>query len=240
MKMKKLIPIVATLLLTVALAACDNTDNNNGEGETNYFTHSFAARDISDYRYVEDEYHFYDVNMDDALALTQNPSFNGVLYFGFPGCPWCQSAMPVLVEASNATDVPVFYVSRANALREGDWLDWDADMAWWINEQFDLQWIYTQPSADYTDEEIENFVPEPLRPNIFVPFVVHIRDGIIVDAHRGTFEGHARMEGVEGRPTYPLTDDQHATLLERYISILNGVNATEDCNIFGLLDEDCS
>ena len=233
MKFRNLfLTVVAGIFVLVAVAC----DNNGGGNVMSSFTDDFELHDMTYYG-VEGAHQFYYMTMDEALAITTNADFNGVLYFGFPGCPWCQAGIPVLHEAINVTDVPVFYVSRRHALREGIWNEWDEQMANWLNEQVDLQWIYTTPATDATDEERENFVPEPIRPNIFVPFVVHIRNGVVVNSHRGTFEGHARMEEVEGRPTYPFTDAQHATLLARYVEILNGVNADEGCNLFA--SDDC-
>lgn len=224
MKLKKIFLTVIIGVFVVVLVACNNS---GGDGEMT----DFELHDMGYYQ-IEGEHSFYYVTMDEALQLVENPDFNGVLYFGFPGCPFCQSGVPVLFEAMQETGVPVFYVSRRHDLRVDDWIDLDEQMARWIDAQFELSWIYTSPGEDYTDEEVENFVPEPTRPNIFVPFVMHVRNGVVVDAHRGTFEGHERMEDVEGRPTYPFTDEQHATLLATYVRILSGVTNAEPCNIF--------
>jgi len=209
MKAKNLFLTILIGVFAVVLVACGTND-------------AFEASDLSTYRDVHGESNFYSVGMDEALALVQSDDFNGVLYFGFPGCPWCQAAVPVLVEASNMTNTPVHYVSRTHDLREGEWLEWDAEMAWWINDQFPLEWV---------NENLQTLQEgdTPYRPNIFVPFVVHVRNGVIVEAHRGTYDGHARMDDVEGRPAYPFTEEEHAELLNTYLRILNGVTPDGGC-----------
>ena len=229
MNFKKLLLTVVIGVFTVILVACGNDD--------------FPLHDMGYYP-IDGEHSFYYVTMEDALELIEDEDFNGVLYFGFPGCPWCQAAVPVLHEASLATEVPVFYVSRRSDLREGDWLDWDLTMARWIDAQFPLQWLLYPGEYEY-DEEYGDYVyipGEPRVPNIFVPFVMHVRNGVVVDAHRGTFEGHARMQNADGTlgPTYPFTDEQRATLLATYKRILNGTYSAGDGCTITLTETDCS
>ena len=219
MKLKNLFLTVLIGIFAVVLVACDN---NGGDDEVIGFEHNFELHDMSNYS-VEGEHSFYYVTMDEALQLVEDPDFNGVFYFGFPGCPWCQAGVPVLFEAMQETGVPVFYVSRSRDLREGAWLEWDEEMAWWLNEQIeDMRWLYLDDEDNETTDETDT----PLRPNIFVPHVVHVRSGRVISNHRGTFEDHD--------PTYPLADEQHATLLATYVQILSGVTETPPCNI---LDE---
>jgi len=236
MKLRNLLLTVVIGAFALVLVACNN---NGGDDEVVGFEHDFSLHNMGYYS-IEGNHNFYYVTMDEALTLVENPDFNGVFYFGFPGCPWCQSGVPVLFEAMQETGVPVFYVSRRHDLREGEWNDWDEQMAWWLDEQFPLQWIYTTPGADYTDEQREAFEPEPIRPNIFVPFVVHVRNGVVVDAHRGTFEGHNFVGevGAPDRHLPELTDEQQATLLATYVRILNGVTGAEPCNILSTTECD--
>ncbi|MCL1800655.1 MAG: hypothetical protein FWG25_04745, partial [Promicromonosporaceae bacterium] len=112
--------------------------------------------------------------------------------------------------AATASGVDVLYVSRAHVLREGDWADADLAAAEWLDDQVGLEWLTD-------DDDI------PTRPNIFVPFVAHIRDGAVVDFHRGTFEGHSHIGEGDARHLPELTANQHAALLLRYRTIFSGV-----------------
>ena len=33
----------------------------------------------------------------------------GIVYFGYPSCPWCRNAVPILVETAIANQLPIYY-----------------------------------------------------------------------------------------------------------------------------------
>jgi thiol-disulfide isomerase/thioredoxin len=228
LKLKKIIFPSLLSALTIMLTAC--TNNNNATTETGG---GFPSSDMSGYG-IEGEHRFYDVTMFEALELLEDETFNGILYFGFPGCPWCQAAVPVMHEASQQTNTDIFYVSRSRDIREDEgWEEADATMAWWLNEQIELDWIYEELDED-ADEDQE---PTPIRPNIFVPQIIHLRNGVVVDEHEGTVDGHVRL----GDGTLPeLTEEQRTTLLETYIRIFSAVNEVEVCPIETIDEDSCS
>lgn len=194
MRLKKTVFLSLIMSLIALLTAC-------GDSMSNYN--------------IEGEHRFYDITMFEALELLDDEAFSGILYFGFPGCPFCQEAVPAMHEASQAIGVDIFYVSRQLSIRETEgWEEADAAMAWWLNEQVELGWLYD-------DNE------DPIRPNIFVPHVVYIRNGIVIDSHQGTFEGHERLEDGS---LPELTDEEYATLLEIYTRIFSAFNASEMTN----------
>lgn len=165
---------------------------------------------MSDYD-VGRNHNFVELSMEEALELLDE-NFEGILYFGFPGCPWCQATVPLMHEAALDVDVEIFYVSRDRDLRVGDWLEHDAAMAWWLynNGVPNMRWIDEEGDlVEVEDEEELGY-----RPNINVPQIVHIRNGEIVDSHRGTFEGAESPE---------MSDEERATLLARYIEIFSAV-----------------
>ena len=198
------------------LIACNN-DNS----------HNFPLHDMSEYG-IEGDHRFYYVTMYEALQLRDDDSFNGILYFGFPGCPWCQAAIPIMHEVSQQTETDVFYVSRRHDLREGEWNEWDEEMALWLDEQIGLQW--------------HDFTPDggTYRPNIFVPQIVHLRNGVIVSDHRNTVDSHEAVENDAGERVVPeMTTEERSELLEIYTQIFVAVNEPEACGV-GDEVEDCS
>ncbi|MCL2560244.1 MAG: hypothetical protein FWE07_07120 [Turicibacter sp.] len=206
MKLKKWLLLTMIGVFTMGLTACSNDDLN------------FELHDMSDYG-IEGDHRFYYVTMYEALQLREDESFDGILYFGFPGCPWCQAAIPVIHEASQQTGVAIFYVSRAHALREGEWNDWDAEMAWWLDEQIDMQW------HDFTDQG------GTYRPNIFVPQIIHLRDGVVVNAHRNTVDSHEIAEDDDGEFYVPeLTTAEWDELLAVYIDIFSECSEADICS----------
>jgi len=209
MKLKKLLFLALIGVLSVAIIACSNDytdDLTDSNSDLAVSENSFPlASSMSDYG-IEGEHRFFEVGMDEALQLLEDEAFDGIIYFGFPGCPWCQSAVPIMHEVSQQTNTDIFYVSRRHEIRETeDWQEWDAEMAWWLDEKIDMDWIYDASG-------------EPDRPNIFVPQIIHLQNGAVIDAHRGTLEGHDAMTQPE------LTSDEHARLLDIYIRIFSSVN----------------
>jgi len=221
MKIKKLIFLILIGAAAVTLAACGNSPSNAHTASEYENRHNFPPADMSEYEIAGDHF-FYDVTMYDALQLLDDESFNGIIYFGFSACPWCQAAIPAIHEASQETNTDIFYVSRRHDLREGQWLEWDEEMAWFLDEQIEMRWLYYNEDGEVTTEVSD----EPARPNIFVPQIIHLRDGIIVAEHGGTFEGHDQEE--DGLPE--LSDDEYMILLENYIRIFSNVHT---CGIDG-------
>jgi len=213
MNFKKMALILSMGICLPMLAACSNNQGNVNMDD------SFTNSNLVGYF----PHRLFDVSMYDALQLIEDETFNGILYFGFPRCPWCRASVPVMIEASNELEVDIFYVSRAHDLREGVWNEWDAKMAWWLEDQIEMQW--------------HEFEDGTYRPNIFVPLVVHINNGIVVDSHRGTFSGHEHIyvDGVRILPE--LTDLEFENLLNIYKRTLSGVNNSGECNV---IDPRCS
>lgn len=51
----------------------------------------------------------------------------GVLYFGFPECPWCRIAIPVMNEVAQAGDIDQIHYVDARELRDTRVLSEDGD-----------------------------------------------------------------------------------------------------------------
>lgn len=256
MKLKKMIFLTLMGLLLITMVACsdDNTGDDptddpvvddlaNNEEEptddvydTNGFVHTFPLADMSDYG-IDDDHRFYEVGMDEALALRYDEDFNGILYFGFPGCAWCRATVPHMYDVSQALNVDIFYVSRARDIREGVWLDWDAQMAWWLydNGVPNMRWIDEAGALVDVGEEDGAY-----RPNINVPQVIHLRNGVIVDSHRGSFEGHDMVGEGDDRHLPEMTSEEIDTLVGVYHRIFAGPNQIEPCGIDDEVDEGCS
>lgn len=234
MKIEKRILLVLGALLTVLLVACGNaassTDSNTDEGHVDDWMSEYGIRE---------EHRFYEISMYEALQLRDEEDFDGILLFTFPECPWCRQAIPIVHKASQIEGVDIFYVSRSHSLREGEWLDWDAEMAWWLYEQgvANMAWLYEALDDDADEDE----VPERIRPNINVPQIVHLRSGQVLGNHRSTLEGHDPVENEDGGRELPdLTDEQRAMLLEIYVGIFSAVNEVEACGLEQVEDaSDC-
>ena len=85
--MKKKILLTITLTLAVLLTACSMKKETDGE--------KFAK----EYDQVS-EYNVYVYkNINEIIKVLEHGT--GIVYFGFPECPWCQAYVPILNEVAD-------------------------------------------------------------------------------------------------------------------------------------------
>ncbi len=128
----------------------------------------------------------------------------GVMYFGFPECPWCRTLVPVLFEAVEAAgyEGPVYY---GNFLNDRDKLSLDENGNIVVEQEGTeayrqlvaklCDWL--GPYNGLNDETIKR---------VYFPTTVFVKNGQIMDVHLTTVESQA--SGYD-----PLTAEQHAELL---------------------------
>ena len=225
MRLKKIFFVIFVATFIALITACSNT-STDGISDPLPATpsHDFPRADMSAYE-IEGDHRFYSVTMAEALLLREDATFDGIIYFGFPSCPWCQSAIPNLHAVAVETEVDVFYVSRRQEIRDEAFEEADATMAWWLNEQIELNWLYEDDEA--------------IRPNIFVPLVIHLRNGVVVDSHQSTVADHQPLEN-DSLPE--LTQQQADALQEIYTTIFSAVASVspDSCEIVAIEEDGCS
>ena len=120
---------------------------------------------------------------------------DGVIYFGFPSCPWCRNAVGPLDEAAKDVDLEINYVNPSTMRGQGQGARVD-------NSYYDLLL-----------DELGEFAPEhPQRPGertILVPLVATVVDGEVVAAHLGSAPSQTD-------PSQALTQTQHDELVGIY------------------------
>lgn len=123
------------------------------------------------------------VTLDEVFDIIQNKT--GVIYFGFPGCPWCRNMIPVLFEAAKNNNIDTIYYFNPRDIRKSD------------NEDYNkLKEILNE----YLSEDENGQV-------LYVPDVYFIKDGKIVGHHLGTVDS-------QEDPTISLTDEEKNELLD--------------------------
>lgn len=96
---------------------------------------------------------------------------DGLYYFGFPDCPWCQEVVPLLVEEASRADQRFLYVQTRDLNHN---LRYSQDQARNMSLYF----------PDYFVRNDEGKVV------VYVPLIAAVKDGRLVAAHQGTVEGH--------------------------------------------------
>ena len=197
-------PFIALLaVMALLLGACgDDADESTADSGTTTgggeFVEEYTAlngqRAQSGAPYLEVSLpgdHIFEYAEEDEIRQLLEDG-DGVIYFGFPSCPWCRNAVSPLDEAGKAADLEQINYVNPSTMR---------DQAG-ANEYYQL--LLT---------ELGEFAPEhPQQPGqrtILVPLVATVVDGDVVAAHLGSAPSQTD-------PSQALTDSQHAELLEIY------------------------
>lgn len=145
-------------------------------------------------------------------------SKTGVIYFGFPECPWCRNMVPVLIDAAKEANVEQIYYRNNQKERDQKHLDTEGNVI-----------VDDEGSEDY--KELVTLLYSELSPyrglsndtikRLYYPMVVFVKDGMILGSHIGTLESQTN-------PKEPLTKKQQSELKNIYLHYMKMLK--EDCN----------
>lgn len=119
----------------------------------------------------------------------------GIMYLGYPNCPWCRNALPTLMELSMKYDIPINYFNLKEIRTEEN-----------DTYKFLLQHLegYLEQDADGT-------------PKLYVPDVYFLKDGMVVGHNIGTVP-------EQEDPYVPLTEEQKKELTQIYEDCIIAMN----------------
>lgn len=152
---------------------------------------------------------------DKLLEIINNGT--GIIYLGFPTCPWCRNAIPVLFDAAKQNNVETIYYM--NILEERDsYVVADGELVFATDEDgnekngtegyFDLLKALDEHLTDYV-VKFEGKEYETGEKRIYAPSVIFVRDGKVLGVHVSTVDSHED-------PRKPLTDEQYEELYGIY------------------------
>lgn len=129
-------------------------------------------------------------DMDDIVELLTEDS--GVLYVGFPSCPWCRQLIQPMIDAWKLTgsneDITCINIYDLRPTRtvdeEGNVTETKAPAPEY-EKLVELLYDHLRPLEGAKDETIKH---------IYSPMLVFVRRGNIEYVHIGTVEGHDRGE----------------------------------------------
>lgn len=117
---------------------------------------------------------FTPMSFEEAISFFEEGK-SGLLYFGFPDCPWCQEILPLLSASAKENGVEVHYVQTRDDNRE----------LLYTPEQKERIIPYLQ---DYMSENDKGEL------TLYVPLLVEVENGTAVKGHQGTVDGHDAHE----------------------------------------------
>lgn len=145
----------------------------------------------------------------------------GILYLGFPKCPWCRNIVPTLLETAKENEIEDIYYFNALSIRDEKKLDEDGNI---ITTKKGTKAYYKlvdrlkdqlTPYEGLNDESIKR---------LYFPTVIFVQSGKIVGSHIGSVDS-------QENPYKPLTKQQKKELKSIYTNNIN--------KIYGTCDENC-
>lgn len=120
-------------------------------------------------------------------------SGTGVIYFGFPSCPWCRNVIPVLFDVADKNNWDTIYYANPRELKSDETK---------YNKLLDILSEYLRESEG--------------KKVLYVPDVYFVKDGKIVGHHISTVESQTD-------PTISLTVEQVEELSNIYQSLFDQI-----------------
>lgn len=157
-------------------------------------------------------------DFDKTMEFLENGT--GILYLGFPECPWCRNAIPVLIDMAWENEISDIYYFNALSIRD-------------VKELKDGKIVTTKKGTkEYYKlvEKLSDFIgpyegleDESIK-RIYFPTAVFIQGGKIVGSHIGTVDS-------QEDPYKALTKSQKKELEKIYTENIN--------KIYGACDDSC-
>lgn len=147
-------------------------------------------------------------------------SGTGIIYFGFPECPWCRSAIPTLIKAAKEMEVETIYYFNAYDIRDekelsdGEIVDIKEGSDEYYKLLDKLDEVLT-PYDGLNDDSIKR---------LYFPTTVFVMGGKIVGSHIGTVDS-------QEDPYKGLTKKEEKELLNIYKTNIE--------KIYGVCDSSC-
>lgn len=140
----------------------------------------------------------------------------GVIYFGFPECPWCRNAVSVIDDAANQVGLDEIYYLNVYDIRDEKELDESGNVI-----------TTKEGTTEYKEllSLLHDYLPEYKGLNnsdikrIYVPLVMTFKNGNIIDTHLSTVDSQTD-------PYVDLNEVQYNELLDIYVSAFSQISGT--------------
>lgn len=190
--MKKKLLFIIPIIFAILIAGCTKKEN---DGE------KFAE----EYNTVDENNYFVYRNIDEITKILENGT--GVVYLGFPECPWCQAYVPMLNEVADIEGLEKIYYFNILEDRKNNTEEYQ--------EIVDILYDHLQ-----YDEEGNK--------RIYVPAVIFVSKGEIIGFDDETAYD---TKGFE-KPEEYWNEEEVADLKQKLTENINKVldNKCTDCN----------
>lgn len=214
------LPILCAIAAILAYIKLINTDVDSVKFKKEYE----ALNETSIKLNIDKDNPIEYTDYDKLLEIIENGT--GIIYLGFPECPWCRNALPVLFDVAKENEVDTIYYM--NILNERDsFVIEDGKLVYAVdedgNEKKGTEGYHKLLKAldKHLTDYIVSFEGKEYKTGekrIYAPSVIFVRDGKVLGIHVSTVDS-------QENPKEQLTDKQYDELYgiyEDYISEVKG------------------
>lgn len=169
-------------------------------------------------------------NSDEIIDVINNGT--GIIYLGFPECPWCRTAVPVLLDVAKDNKIDKIYYLNIKDERDSYVIE-DGKLTLALNDDgeeikgtegyFKLLDALKDNLSDYIIS-YEDKTYEVGEKRIYAPSVIFVKDGKVLGIQVSTVEGQTD-------PFKNLTEEQYEELYSIYEGYANNIySSTCDIN----------
>lgn len=195
----------------------DATLNSNTKFKDEYTAYNGKENNGRNYPQVDisgDNVYYY-ASEDEIRSLFEDKK-TGVLYLGFPTCPWCRNMVPVLNEAGKYYGIDKIYYYNIKEIRSS--YSFDSDNKLVKQEGTELyNYLLTKLDsflADYSVTDNNNKSVKTGEKRIYAPTVVFIKEGEVKGIVEGTVDS-------QKDPYILLDETQRKELYDKYLEYFN-------------------
>lgn len=142
----------------------------------------------------------------------------GVIYFGFPECPWCRNIVPILLDAAKEVGIDKIYYLNAREDRDQKSLDENGNI---VVDNEGTKEYQELISLLYDSLSSYNGLGDDTIKRLYFPTVVFVKDGNVLSVHEGSVES-------QQDPYIALTKDQSDELKSTYEKMIKNIIACDD------------
>lgn len=149
-------------------------------------------------------------------------SGTGVIYLGYPECPWCRNLVPTMLMAANEVEIDTIYY--LNIKEDRDFLILDDNKKVVTQKEGSKQYYKLVEALDSVLDDYVLTTSEGKEVNtgkkrIYVPIVIFVKEGKIVGKHIDTVES-------QKDPYVLLSDVEQEELLLKLISLMSPISGS--------------
>lgn len=215
--MKKTIKLFVIIIGVLLISACGTKESKTNDAKKFKEEYeslnggvSSSGKDYLEVEIDEDNKVKYS-SIKDIIKVLE--SGTGVIYLGYPECPWCRNVVPVLMRASNNTGIENVYYLNMHDVRDKMEVDSNGNVVT-VEEgkegYKDLLEKLDSILSEYTVKDDDGKEYDTGEKRIFVPTVIFVKNGKILDYHMDTVESQTD-------PYVGLNEEQEMELYDIYV-----------------------